>query len=125
MLNIEKLAFCVQMCPISFDLDKKKNLQVLKFNYSQILFSAQNRGRTGTGVTPLVFETNASADSAIWAKCFLRQMRRKSTIKNEKRKEFDKKMHLLRVFFVFFLHDKIGMPIFDGSKFDKMFNPLN
>ena len=27
----------------------------------------QSRGRTGTGVTPLVFETNASTDSAIWA----------------------------------------------------------
>ena len=98
---------------------------MLKPTTNRFFFSAQNRGRTGTGVTPLVFETNASADSAIWAKCFLRQMRRKSTIKNEKRKEFDKKMHLLRVFFVFFLHDKIGMPIFDDSKFDKMFNPLN
>ena len=27
----------------------------------------QSRGRTGTGVTPLVFETSASTDSAIWA----------------------------------------------------------
>ena len=84
MLNIEKLAFCVQMCPISYDLYKKKNLQVLKFNYSQILFSAQNRGRTGTGFTPLVFETNASADSAIWAIPFIGKCGCKSTIKIEK-----------------------------------------
>ena len=31
------------------------------------LLGTQSRGRTGTGVTPLVFETNASTDSAIWA----------------------------------------------------------
>ena len=30
-------------------------------------FSTQSRGRTGTDVTPLVFETSASTDSAIWA----------------------------------------------------------
>ena len=27
----------------------------------------QTRGRTGMDVTPLVFETSASTDSAIWA----------------------------------------------------------
>ncbi len=32
-----------------------------------VLSRTQSRGRTGTGVTPLVFETNASTDSAIWA----------------------------------------------------------
>ena len=32
-----------------------------------VLCCTQSRGRTGTGVTPLVFETNASTDSAIWA----------------------------------------------------------
>ena len=30
-------------------------------------FSTQSRGRTGTGVNLLVFETSASTDSAIWA----------------------------------------------------------
>lgn len=29
----------------------------------------QSRGRTGTALQPLVFETNASTDSAIWASC--------------------------------------------------------
>ena len=31
------------------------------------LFRTQSRGRTGTGVNLLVFETSASTDSAIWA----------------------------------------------------------
>ena len=30
----------------------------------------QTRGRTGMDVTPLVFETSASTDSAIWATVF-------------------------------------------------------
>ena len=34
------------------------------------LFSTQSRGRTGTGVNLLVFETSASTDSAIWASVF-------------------------------------------------------
>ena len=33
----------------------------------RLRFCTQSRGRTGTGVTPLVFETSASTDSAIWA----------------------------------------------------------
>ena len=32
-----------------------------------LLFCTQSRGRTGTGVNLLVFETSASTDSAIWA----------------------------------------------------------
>ena len=31
------------------------------------LICTQSRGRTGTALQPLVFETNASTDSAIWA----------------------------------------------------------
>ena len=33
----------------------------------QVFFCTQSRGRTGTGVNLLVFETSASTDSAIWA----------------------------------------------------------
>ncbi len=35
------------------------------------LTCTQTRGRTGMDVTPLVFETSASTDSAIWATVFL------------------------------------------------------
>ena len=34
------------------------------------LFGTQTRGRTGMEVNPLVFETSASTDSAIWAMAF-------------------------------------------------------
>ena len=33
-------------------------------------FGTQTRGRTGMDFTPLVFETSASTDSAIWATFF-------------------------------------------------------
>ena len=36
-----------------------------------LLFCTQTRGRTGMDVTPLVFETSASTDSAIWAFVFV------------------------------------------------------
>ena len=36
-----------------------------------LLFCTQTRGRTGMDVTPQVFETSASTDSAIWATVFL------------------------------------------------------
>lgn len=38
----------------------------------------QTRGRTGMEVNPLVFETSASTDSAIWA-CLISQLRCKDT----------------------------------------------
>ena len=38
-----------------------KKSQAIEFS------STQTRGRTGMDVTPLVFETSASTDSAIWA----------------------------------------------------------
>ena len=38
------------------------------FNFPR--YSTQSRGRTGTGVNLLVFETSASTDSAIWASDF-------------------------------------------------------
>ena len=42
-------------------LSKKKRSRVTS------LFGTQTRGRTGMEVNPLVFETSASTDSAIWA----------------------------------------------------------
>ena len=44
---------------------KQKREELLFFS-----FSTQSRGRTGTGVNLLVFETSASTDSAIWASDF-------------------------------------------------------
>ena len=41
-----------------------------KEKLSFLSFSTQSRGRTGTGVNLLVFETSASTDSAIWASDF-------------------------------------------------------
>lgn len=43
-----------------------------------LLPCTQTRGRTGMEVNPLVFETSASTDSAIWA-CLISQMRCKDT----------------------------------------------
>ncbi len=39
-------------------------IDILSFSF---LCGTQTRGRTGMEVNPLVFETSASTDSAIWA----------------------------------------------------------
>ena len=39
----------------------------MNYQLLSLLFCTQTRGRTGMDVTPLVFETSASTDSAIWA----------------------------------------------------------
>lgn len=44
----------------------RKSKNPFKFA-SEGVFCTQSRSRTGTSVTSLVFETNASTDSAIWA----------------------------------------------------------
>ena len=46
---------------IGNNLGKKKKLSI------ELSMSTQTRGRTGMDFTPLVFETSASTDSAIWA----------------------------------------------------------
>ena len=40
---------------------------MLENKQSNSFCSTQTRGRTGMDITPLVFETSASTDSAIWA----------------------------------------------------------
>ena len=52
-------AFSKNRCGI-----KRKRLII---NRLSTAFSTQTRGRTGMEVNPLVFETSASTDSAIWA----------------------------------------------------------
>ena len=42
-------------------MDKKKEMNIISS------LRTQGRGRTGTGVNLLVFETSASTDSATWA----------------------------------------------------------
>ena len=59
--------------------------QILSF-----LSCTQTRGRTGMEVNPLVFETSASTDSAIWA-CLISQMRCKDTAFFENYNTFLKK----------------------------------
>ena len=45
----------------------KEKSQVFDCSILSFSFCTQTRGRTGMDVTPLVFETSASTDSAIWA----------------------------------------------------------
>ena len=49
--------------PMSYGGKKQKRREFFNF----LRFSTQTRGRTGMEVNPLVFETSASTDSAIWA----------------------------------------------------------
>ena len=42
----------------------------MNYQLLSLLFCTQTRGRTGMDFTPLVFETSASTDSAIWATLF-------------------------------------------------------
>ena len=45
----------------------KRKSQVIDFSILSFHLRTQTRGRTGMEVNPLVFETSASTDSAIWA----------------------------------------------------------
>ena len=46
---------------------KRKPLKLLIISNLRGYLCTQTRGRTGMEVNPLVFETSASTDSAIWA----------------------------------------------------------
>ena len=48
----------------------KRKSQVIDFSILSFHLRTQTRGRTGMEVNPLVFETSASTDSAIWAFSF-------------------------------------------------------
>ena len=50
----------------------------MNYQLLSLSFCTQTRGRTGMEVNPLVFETSASTDSAIWA-CLISQLRCKDT----------------------------------------------
>ena len=58
--------------------EKEKALQSFELQGLIWYFCTQSRDRTGMEVNPLVFETSASTDSAIWA-CLTSQMRCKDT----------------------------------------------
>ena len=46
---------------------QKKKRQLFNLLTISVFQSTQSRGRTGMEINPLVFETSASTDSAIWA----------------------------------------------------------
>jgi hypothetical protein len=54
------------MKSIFFDLAPNKKIKAPKNEFEA--FCTQGRGRTGTPVKELVFETSASTDSATWAR---------------------------------------------------------
>ena len=51
-------------------MEAKQNRLSINIQLLSRFTRTQTRGRTGMEVNPLVFETSASTDSAIWATCF-------------------------------------------------------
>ena len=59
-------------------MEAKQNRLSINIQLLSQFTRTQTRGRTGMEVNPLVFETSASTDSAIWA-CLISQLRCKDT----------------------------------------------
>ena len=67
-----------KMFQLCFSRKRENPCKLLIYKGLSSSFRTQTRGRTGMEVNPLVFETSASTDSAIWA-CLTSQMRCKDT----------------------------------------------
>ena len=75
------MTYCYIFCTCGENVGKIQAKEKAKYWIIKILSflsCTQTRGRTGMEVNPLVFETSASTDSAIWA-CLTSQMRCKDT----------------------------------------------
>ena len=57
-------------------MEAKQNRLSINIQLLSRFTRTQTRGRTGMDVTPLVFETSASTDSAIWAFVFRLRVQR-------------------------------------------------
>ena len=72
-------------------MEAKQNRLSINIQLLSRFTRTQTRGRTGMEVNPLVFETSASTDSAIWATRFPLRLFSKPTIlflkKGEKKKK--------------------------------------
>ncbi len=60
------MSYCYIFCTCGEIYTKRKS-QVIDYSILSFSYRTQTRGRTGMEVNPLVFETSASTDSAIWA----------------------------------------------------------
>ena len=69
----------MKVCGNKLGTDKAKRKRLsIDIQLLSRFVGTQTRGRTGMEVNPLVFETSASTDSAIWA-CLISQLRCKDT----------------------------------------------
>ncbi len=75
LLGLKPKTKMFQLC---FSRKRENPCKLLIYKGLSSSFRTQTRGRTGMEVNPLVFETSASTDSAIWA-CLISQMRCKDT----------------------------------------------
>ena len=64
------MTYCYIFCTCGENVGKIQAKEKAKYwiiKYLAFFLRTQTRGRTGMEVNPLVFETSASTDSAIWA----------------------------------------------------------